>query len=142
MRTFTVLVMALVLGVVGFLIYQTKFYNPEVARELRAQPDGQRAERVMLMTVDDGKTMPVNYLHEGDQVFVGADGPWWREMQGNGQPVALLIKGKIYSGQARAVTDRPEYRREIFERLRPDVPDWLPEWLRGVLIVIDVEAVE
>jgi len=125
-----------VLAAIGFVIYQVKFLNPAVASELRAQPDGIRAERVMLMTIDDRKTLPVNYLREGDRVFVGADGPWWREMQGSGQPVAMLIKGEVYSGRAVAIMGQPDYTKDIFKRLRPDVPKWLPDWLSGVLVEI------
>lgn len=128
----------LILALAAYVVYQVKVHNPEVARELRAEPNGARAARVMLMTIDDRKTIPVNYLREGNQVFVGADGPWWREMREQGQPVTLLIKGEKFAGRAQAVSGRPDYTREVFERLRPDVPEWLPDWLNGVLVVIEL----
>lgn len=130
--------MLLILGLGAYVIYQVKFYNLEVAQELREQPNGDRAKRVMLMTVDDRETIPVNYLREADRVFIGADSPWWREMRGEGQPVAILIMGEIFSGQARAITDRPNYTRDVFKRLRPNVPEWLPNQLRGVLVEIEL----
>lgn len=138
LRTLTLLLGLLIVVLVGFVVYSVKFANPRVAQELRDNPDGSRAERVMLMTIGDRKTIPVNYLREDDQVFIGADGPWWREMQGAGQPVVMLIKGEILAGQARAIIDRPEYTREVFKRLRPDVPKWLPDWMRGVLVEIEL----
>ena len=140
MRLLTFVVALLILILSGFAIYQVKVLNPQVARELREMPDGARAARVMLMTIDDRKTIPVNYLREDDNVFVGADGPWWREMLGDGQPVTLLIKGDKFAGIARAVAGQPEYTKEVFKRLRPDVPKWIPSWLSGVLIVIELEV--
>ena len=139
MRIFTALVVLLLLSLGGFVVYQTKVLNPEIARELRAQPDGARAARVMLMTIDDRKTIPVNYLREDDKVFIGADGPWWREMRDQGQPVTMLIKGEVFAGQAKAVSGQPEYTKEVVKRLRPDVPKWLPSWLSGVLVVIELK---
>lgn len=41
---------------------------------------------------------------------------------------------------ARAILDDPEYTRSVFERLRPNVPDWLPDWLDAYLIVIDLDV--
>ena len=136
MRVFTVLVVCLLLGLGSYVVYQTKIYNPEVAKELRAEPDGPKAERVMLMTIDDRKTIPVNYLREGNEVFIGADGPWWRELRDPGQPVMLLIKGKVYAGHAHSVENDPVYTKEVFSRLRPDAPRWLPSWVSGVLVVV------
>ena len=128
----------LILALAGYVIYQVKVRNPEVARELRAEPNGARAARVMLMTIDDRKTIPVNYLRDGNEVFVGADGPWWREMRDQGQPVTLLIKGEKFAGRAQAISGRPNYTKEVFKRLRPDVPGWLPDWLNGVLVVVEL----
>lgn len=136
MRWLSLLIITLILGTFGFAIYQQKILNPAVAEELRAEPQGPRAKRVMLMTIDDRNTLPVNYLREGDVVYVGADGPWWRDLAGDGLPVALLIQGQVYAGQAQAVVDRPAFTREIFSRLRPTVPEWVPDWLNGVLVVI------
>ena len=138
MRIFTFLVVLLILSLGAFVTYQTKVLNPEVARELRSQPHGIRAARVMLMTIDDRKTIPVNYLREGNEVFVGADGPWWRELRDQGQPVTLLIRGEKFAGRARAISGQPGFTKEIFARLRPDTPSWLPDWLNGVLIVVEL----
>ena len=140
MRLLWTIALTLIAGALGFAVYQQKIVNPDVARELRTQPEGERARRVMLMTIDDRNTLPVNYLREGDVVYVGADGPWWRELRGAGLPVTLLIQGEAFAGHARAVVDRPDFTSEVFERLRPTVPAWLPDWLNGVLIVIDLQG--
>ena len=142
MRIFTFLVVVLLVSFGAFVVYQTKVHNPEVARELRSKPDGDRAGRVMLMTIDDRKTIPVNYLREGNEVFIGADGPWWREMRDNGQPVTLLIKGEKFAGRARAISGQPGFTKEVFARLRPDTPSWLPDWLNGVLVIIELADVD
>ena len=34
--------------------------------------------------------------------------------------------------------DDAEYTRAVFQRLRPNVPKWLPDWLDAYLIVIDL----
>ncbi|MEM1435919.1 MAG: hypothetical protein AAGG11_17810 [Pseudomonadota bacterium] len=129
----------LVLLMLGVRIYYATSVNAEVARELREDPGGERAARVMLLTFPDGRELPVNYLKDGNQVFAGADGRWWRAFRDGGVPVRVLIKGEVLAGRARTVLDDPEYTRSVFERLRPDVPKWLPEWLDAYLIVIDLD---
>ncbi len=51
----------------GYAVYQIQIVNPRVSSELRDNPGGQRAQRVMLLTLPDASTIPVNYLREGDQ---------------------------------------------------------------------------
>ena len=128
----------------GVLLSAFAYYgasaNANVAKELRDNPGGERAELVMLLTFQDGRELPVNYLCEDDQVFVGADGRWWRAFRDGNVPVTVFIKGQEYVGRARTVMNDPEYTREVFERLRPNVPKWLPDWLDAYLIVIDLEV--
>ncbi len=71
----------LLLITVGYLVYAAQVVNPRVSMELREQPDGVRAARVMLLTMPDGRQIPVNYLREGNLVFAGADGRWWRALR-------------------------------------------------------------
>jgi hypothetical protein len=106
--------------VAGYVAYTAAIANPRVAQELREHPDGERARKVMLLTLPSGRTIPVNYLREGDVVYAGADGRWWRELRGQGARVELLIQGETLSGVARAVEDRPEHRADVFSRLRPN----------------------
>ena len=112
--------------------------NQRVERELRANPEGSTARRVMMVSLPDGRSLPVNYLREDELVFIGVDGFWWRQFTGEGQAVEMFIRGELVNGHAKAVLDRPAYVSEIFKRLRPKVPAWLPSWLNGKLIVIEV----
>ena len=81
--------------------------------------------------------MPVNYLREDGLVFIE-----WMVFGG----VSLRVKvsqlrclfGERVNGHAKTVLDRPDYVSDIFKRLRPKVPAWLPRWLNGKLIVIEV----
>ncbi|MCY4093680.1 MAG: hypothetical protein OXG05_00985 [Gammaproteobacteria bacterium] len=128
--------------VVVFLVTRLSFgliANPKVIEELQSDPHSERADIVTLLTLPGGRILPVNYLREGDQVFVGADGRWWRALQEGDIPVTVTVRGETLSGRARVVFDDLEYKRAVFARLRPDVPKWLPEWLDAQLVVIDLE---
>lgn len=128
-----------VTGFIGLRIYFAVSANPAVAQELRDDPHGERAALVMLLAFPDGRELPVNYLREGNQVFAGADGRWWRAFRRGDVPVRVFIKGQWLEGRARTVLDDPAYTRDVFARLRPKVPRWLPEWLDAYLVVIDLE---
>ena len=127
------------LAFAGLLAYALLIGNPRVVRELQDDPQGERAGIVMLLALPNGRTLPVNYRREGNQVFVGADGPWWRAVREGDAPVTLTIRGEELRGRARVVLDDPDYKRDVFERLRPDVPKWLPAWLDAHLVVIDLD---
>ncbi|MFT7243136.1 MAG: hypothetical protein ACI82A_000478 [Candidatus Azotimanducaceae bacterium] len=120
--------------------YNGQITNQRVIDELRSNPTSERANIVMLLTFPDGKSLPVNYLREGDRVFVGADGPWWRAFQDKGAAVSLLIKGEQLTGNAKVILDDIDYTHEIFARLRPNAPTWLPDWLNGKLVVITLSS--
>jgi hypothetical protein len=140
MRWFISIVLFLVVLGVGYVVYATRIANPGVVAELRDNPDGPRAQRAMLITLPDGQTFPVNYLREADTVYLGADGRWWRQLR-DGALVTLLIRGETFSGQAEPIENDQEYTTEIFARLRPDAPAWLPDWLNGVLVVISLDTI-
>ena len=57
---------AAILGllVLGYWFYMVQIANPRVVRELIEHPDGERAGRVMLLTLPGGRSIPVNYLRE------------------------------------------------------------------------------
>ena len=134
----------IVIAVVGVMFGGLRLYglfntNPNVTAEIRSNPQGERAGIVMLLSFQDGKQIPVNYLREDNTVFVGADGPWWREFRGAGAPVTLEIRGETLTGQAAVVLDDPDYVDDVFTRLRPAVPEWLPDWLNGKLVVIKLD---
>lgn len=119
-RIALVTVAVLVLVVLGYLLYASQIANPRVERELIEHPDGERARRVMLLTLPSGRRLPVNYLREGQRVFAGADGRWWKELVGDGHSVTLLVLGETLKGSARAVLDDPAYTSDVFKRLRPN----------------------
>lgn len=138
-KTISISLAVLVAVLIGYQSYSGEKTNLKVAEELRTNPSGERAQRVMLITLADGRTFPVNYLHEENTVFMGIDGRWWREFVGDGQGVTLLIKGKTLNGHAKTVLDQPQYIADVFSRLRPKVPNWLPSWLNGKLVVITLQ---
>ena len=144
MKWFLIIVVSLITVPIvlylGVLAYYNLVGNDQVAEELTSHPDGERAKIVMLFTLPSGRVLPVNYLREGEQVFVGADGGWWKELREGNVPVSIVIKGETLTGTARVVLDDPEYTHDVFSRLRPSAPSWLPDWLNANLIVIDLDS--
>ena len=138
MRMIWKIAILLVVLVAAGLPYLAKTGNAKVTQELRANPTGETAKRVMLLSFED-RTLPVNYLRESNQVFIGVDGPWWRAFDEDAVPVRLLIQGEELAGMAAAVRNDPAYVDDVFSRLRPTVPEWLPDWLNGVLVVIELD---
>ncbi len=131
------------LGLLGLLVvfalyaaFTRDSRNARVVDEILANPNGERAARTMLITLADGRRYPVNYLEEDGLVFMGIDGRWWRAFVGAGQPVEMIIRGEQSTGHAQAVLDDPAYTADIFSRLRPTAPKWLPDWANGKLVVI------
>ena len=114
------------------------FINPMILKQIKNEPTSEIAGEALVLTFSSGKEIPVNYLREGNQVFIGADGPWWREFKDGPTPVNLVIKAEKLAGSATLILDDPEYTQEIFARLRPTTPEWLPDWLAGKLIVINL----
>jgi hypothetical protein len=125
---------ALALLVSGGLLYFEYIANPRALRALIDDPGGELAQRVMLVTLPSGRRIPVNYLREGDRVYAGADGRWWKELVGGGFPVTVLVRGETLTGQARAVLEDPAYTKAVFARLRPNA---LPGF--GTLIEVRLE---
>ena len=138
-KWFLIAVAAVIVLFLAFRIYFALVTNPAVVQELKDNPQGERAGIVMLLTLPDGRMLPVNYLREGNRVFAGADGRWWRALREGDAEVTVWIRGETFQGRAHVALDEPEYKREVFARLRPDVPKWLPEWLDAHLVVIDLD---
>ena len=59
----------------GLLAWSTQRMNAAVISEIQLHPSSKRALETMVMTLADGTVYPVNYLWEGDSVFVGIDAP-------------------------------------------------------------------
>jgi hypothetical protein len=125
------------LSIPGVHLYFTYVANPRVEREILEDPNGERARRVMLLTLPSGRRIPVNYLREGGRVFAAADGRWWTELDGEGFPVRVHIRGADLAGRARAVRDDPDYTHQVFAKLRPDAVEGF-----GTLIEIRLEPAE
>ncbi len=134
-----VVIGVLIAALLVLRVFFAQVTNAWVAEELERDPRGERAGIAMLLTLPDGRTLPVNYRREGKRVFAGADGRWWRTLREGNVPVTVLIRGETLQGKARVVFDDPHYTREVFARLRPNVPKWLPEWLDAYLVVIDLD---
>lgn len=137
------LVLVAALGVLvpaGFWFYFDQIANPKVIRELTENPAGKRAGRVMLLTLPSGRQVPVNYWRDGDRVYAAADGRWWRELEGDGFPVTVLVRGETLSGVGRAVRDDPAYTKRIFESLRPDAIEGFGTLVEVVLTATDGPA--
>jgi hypothetical protein len=137
-KWFPIVVGALAVLVIAYVIYTQAVVNPRVAEELKSNPQGARAERAMLLTFPDGRVLPVNYLWEGNKVFAGSDGRWWRAFQGDGAPVSVFIKGQTMTGHATLELDDQAYIDDIFSRLRP-AASWVPEALDAKLVVITLD---
>jgi len=126
--------------VAGYVAYVTMIGNPRVVTDLKEHPMGERAERAMLLTFPDGKTIPVNYLREDNRVYAGADGTWWRAFDGEGAAVTLLIQGEALTGHATVELQDQEFIDDVFSRLRPTVLEWLPDWANGKLVIVDLKV--
>ena len=135
-----IVVATLVLGLLAIRVLYGLSANPRVMEEITANPNGERAGIVMALTLPDGRTLPVNYRREGNHVYAGADGRWWRALRDGNAPVTVVIRGETLTGVARVVFDDPEFKADVFSRLRPTVPSWLPAWLDAHLVVIELEG--
>jgi hypothetical protein len=103
----------------GVWFYFERIANPRVLRELAEDPHGERAAKVMVVTLPSGRRIPVNYLREDGIVYAAADGSWWKELDGDPLPVTLLVRGETLGGRARAVRGDPAYTEQVFAKLRP-----------------------
>ena len=139
MRVSLIVLVILTLSILGYCVYVTQIGNPGVVADLKQNPMGKRAERTMLLMFSQGKTIPVNYLREGSLVYAGADGWWWREFEGEGAAVNLLVRGEALKGRATVFLEDQEFIDRVFSKLRPTVPVWLPDWANGKLVIIDLK---
>ena len=137
-----IVVAALILGLLALRLLYGVIANPRVMDEITTSPNGERAGIVMALTLPDGRTLPVNYRREGNHVYAGADGRWWRTLRDGDAPVTVLIRGETLTGHAHVVFDDPAFKADVFSRLRPTVPSWLPAWLDAHLVVIELDGSE
>ena len=139
MRVLKWIAITFVIAVAAYFAVFLLLINPMILNEIKREPTSEIAGEALVLTFSSGKEIPVNYLREGELVYVGADGPWWREFENAPTPVQLIVKGESLSGSATVVLDDPEHTQEIFARLRPATPEWLPDWLQGKLVIIKLD---
>ena len=136
-----------VVGVVALLVVGTvamkwrgDTVNTRVMNEIRSDPFGERARKTMIVTLDDGRVYPVNFLREDGRVYMGIDGLWWRVFRGAGSRVQMEINDQIVTGTGVVILDDLARVDDVFSRLRPTVPEWLPRALNGKLVEITPDA--
>ena len=137
-RRWWLLLLVVALLTLGGLKFRVSVVNDRVIEEIKANPMGARAQRTMIVTLRDGRIFPVNYLVEDGRVYMGIDGLWWRAFQGEGSSVTLFIQGEQFEGHATVILDDPARVKDVFSRLRPTVPKWLPDQLNGKLVEVSV----
>ena len=137
---FVALALLVILVSVFFYFYIATVFvgNPRVIAELQSEPDGQLSDLVGILTLPDDRKIPVNYLHENNQVFLGADGPWWRDFRGDGAEVVMWIKGDEFKGLARVKLGESQTKDRVFPTIRPRVPEWIPDFLNAKLVIIQL----
>ena len=135
-RRWWLLLLVVALLTLGGLKFRVSVVNDRVIEEIKANPMGARAQRTMIVTLRDGRIFPVNYLVEDGRVYMGIDGRWWRAFQGEGSSVTLFIQGEQIEGHATVILDDPARVKDVFSRLRPTVPKWLPDQLNGKLVEV------
>lgn len=108
-----------VLGILGLALAACVNPTEDIA-ELKANPDGALAAKVMALTLPDGETIAVNYARDGDKVYAGCDGRWWRQLRAPGAKVSMLIKGEELTGTAVAIEDDSERGEFVLKQVRPD----------------------
>jgi hypothetical protein len=123
-----------------FILHTRLVQNPRVLAELERAPDGERAGRVLVLTLPSGETIPVNYWIDPGEVdrsivYAASDFFWWRELRGAGARVGIVLRGRPRVGHARAIEDDPARRERVYAGLRPTAPKWF-----GVLIEIVLDA--
>jgi len=132
-------VVLLVVGTVA-MKWRGDTVNTRVMNEIRSEPFGERARKTMIVTLDDGRVYPVNFLREDGRVYMGIDGLWWRVFQGEGSRVQMEINDQIVTGTGVVILDDPARVEDVFSRLRPTVPEWLPRALNGKLVEITPDS--
>lgn len=134
MKWIAITLVAVTVLAAGYALYMAQLANPRVTRELREDPQGELAKKVMILTLPSGKAVPVNYLRDGETVYSAADGPWWRELKESGGRGSVFIRGETLSGRVRIEVEDAALRDSVFERLRPTAPRML-----GTLVIVELD---
>ena len=138
MRRRVLIVISVLAGIAAFITV----YNPVVSTILQSDQHTLLSGRTMLITMENRetsqmKTFPVNYLREGDTVYMGADFSWWKHLEG-GAEVRMLIQGTEFVGWATPILDDPARSSAGFQKLRP----WTykrAEWTGAVFVEAKIQ---
>ncbi|MBM4256461.1 MAG: hypothetical protein FJ147_11280 [Deltaproteobacteria bacterium] len=119
MKKRIVTIVVVLVGFVGILLAAHVLVPPILKSERHALLSG----HMMLITMKkqgttDLITFPVDYLRDGNSVYVGSDSGWWKHLAG-GSEVQLLIQGTEWVGWATPIVDDPDRSRAGFMKLRP-----------------------
>jgi hypothetical protein len=119
MRRRVVIILSVVVGIAATLAVAHRL----VPTILRSERHALLSGHIMLITMKNRDTsnltsFPVDYLREGNIVYVGCDSAWWKHLEG-GAEVRMLIKGTEVVGWATPIIDDPERIKEGFKKLRP-----------------------
>lgn len=81
---------------------------------LRSPLHSLMSKNVLLLTFTGRKsgkryTLPLSYVQSGDQLLLGTETPWWKNLRGD-VPVTIRLRGQHRSGRADVVTDEQGMR--------------------------------
>ena len=133
--------MVTIISVLAGLSVLVAAYHPLVPIILQSEQHGLLSDSVMLITLKkrdsaEMKTFPVDYLREGNRVYIGSDSGWWKHLEG-GAEVTMLMQGTEYTGWATPILDDPERSSAGFKKLRP----WTykrAEWTGAVFVEVKI----
>lgn len=133
--------MITIISIVAGLSVLAAAYHPLVPAILQSERHGLLSGRTMLITMKDRetaqmKTFPVNYLREGNMVYIGSDFGWEKHLEG-GAEVTMLIQDTEVTGWATPILDDPERSSAGFKKLRP----WTymrAEWSGAVFVEVEI----
>ena len=140
MRRHIVIIISVLAGIAAFIAV----YNPVVTTILESEQHRLLSGRTMLITMENRetsqmKTFPVNYLREGETVYIVSDFGWEKHLAG-GAEVRMLIQGTEIVGWATPVLDDPTRSSAAFKKLRP----WTykgAEWAGSVFVEVKIQDV-
>ena len=138
MRRRVLIIIAVLAGIAAFITV----YNPLVSTILQSDQHTLLSGRTMLITMENRgtskmKTFPVNYLREGDTIYIGSDFGWEKHLDG-GAEVRMLIQGTEFVGWAVPISDDPARSSAGFKKLRP----WTykrAEWTGAVFVEVKIQ---
>ena len=139
MRKRVLIILSVLVGITVVVLVAA---NPLVSAILRSEQHGLLSDGVMLISMQkrdssDMKTFPVDYLREGNTLYIGSDFGWWKHLEG-GAEVRMLIKGTEVVGWAMPILDDPERSLAGFKKLRPSTYK-RAQWTGAVFIEVEIK---